>query len=129
MFEWIDLFSSLSRKDLQTLELFCQERMFNNWEVLFELWEESTSMYIVVSWTLQAYIGDKILWNITSWEFVWEMSIFDEPKLRSASVRAIENTRVITLLSFSLNQLWKNNPEIISKIKDVINQRKKQNKN
>lgn len=127
MFENIELFKWLSKDELSTLENFCQERKIKSWEILFEKWDESNSMYIVKSWKLQAYIGEKILWNISPWEFVWEMSIFSEPKVRTASVKAIEETDIIILLSFSINQLSLIHPEIVEKIKDVIKERKKEN--
>lgn len=127
MFENIELFNTLSPDAIKTLEMFCQERKVLAWEVFFNKWEDSTSMYIVKSWKLQVYDGDKILGYVKSWEFVWEMSIFDEPKVRSASVRAIEDTEVIVLLSFSIDQLSKTHPEIVLEIKKVIEERKRQN--
>lgn len=128
MFENIELFSSLSKNAISSLEMFCQERKIASWEILFHKWEESTSMYIVKSWKLQAYDGDKVLWYIKSWEFVWEMALFDEPKVRSASVKAVEDTELIILLSFSIDQLSRSHPEIVSEIKKVIEERKRQNK-
>lgn len=128
MLENIELFSSLSKDAINSLEIFCQERKIASWEVLFEKWEESTSMYIVKTWKLQAYDGGKVLWYINPQEFVWEMALFDEPKVRSASVKALEDTQVIILLSFSIDQLSRTHPEIVSEIKRVIEHRKKQNK-
>lgn len=129
MFEWIELFSSLWEKELETLSLFCQQRLMKSWEILFNKWEESTSMYIIKSWTLQVYDNDKILWTIKPWEFVWEMSLFDKSKVRTASVKAIEDSIVIILLSFSLNELSHKHPEILEKIRKVINERKIKNNN
>lgn len=129
MLEWIELFSSLWSGEISTLEMFCQSRQIKAWEVLFEKWDESTSMYIVKEGLLEAYITNKVLWNIKVWEFVWEMAIFNEPKLRTASVRAVENSEVIILLSFSIQQLAKTNPEIVQKIQNVIAQRNEENGN
>lgn len=123
MLEWIELFSSLKAGEISTLEMFCQTRQIKAWEVLFEKWDESNSMYIVKNGLLEAYIVNKVLWNIKVGEFVWEMAIFNEPKVRTASVRAVVDTEVIILLSFSIQQLSKTNPEIVQKIQDVIAER------
>ena len=127
MLEWIELFSSLKAGEISTLEMFCQTRQIKAWEVLFEKWEESNSMYIVKNGSLEAYIVNKVLWNIKVGEFVWEMAIFNEPKVRTASVRAVVDTEVIILLSFSIQQLSKTNPEIVQKIQDVIAERNTKN--
>lgn len=129
MFEGIDLFSSLSKEELSTLEMFCQERVFSKWEILFNEWEEATAMYILKTWLLEVYNNDKVIWVITPWDFVWEMAIFSSDKRRTASVKAIEDSTVIVLLSFSITDLSNKHPEIMEKIKKVIKQRKLQNEN
>lgn len=127
MLEWISLFSSLSKKELDTLSLFCQERDILKWEILFSEWEESSSMYVLKSWLLEAYKSDRVLWQIKPWEFVWEMSLFEWNKLRTASVKALEDSGIIILLAFSIKSLSDNHPEILQKIKEIIVKRKEQN--
>lgn len=127
MFEWIDLFSSLGKEDLNTLSLFCQEREIKEWEILFQEWDDSSSMYIVKSWNLEVYSWEKILWVVNAWEFVWEMSLFNSNKVRSASVKALTDTSLIVLISFSIENLSKKHPEIMEKIKEVISRRNEMN--
>ncbi len=129
MLEWIELFSSLNQDSLNTLAMFCQQRRVASGEVLFRKWEESTSMYIVISWKLEVFDGERVLWFVKSWEFVWEMSLFSEPKVRTASVKALEDTNVIVLLAFSIDQLGDKHPEILEQIRKVIEERKKKNQN
>lgn len=128
MLQWISLFSSLSEKELETLSLFCQERDVLKWEILFNEWEESSSMYVLESWLLEAYKSDRVLWQIRPWEFVWEMSLFEWNKLRTASVKALDDSKIIILLDFSIKDLSNRHPEILNKIKDIILVRKEQNK-
>lgn len=123
MFEWIELFAWLSWLELSTLEIFCQQRSFEKWEILFNMWEEASAMYILKSWLLEVYNYDKIIWSINPWDVVWEMAIFLAHKTRTASVKAVEKSNVITLLSFSIHELWLKHPEILSKIKKVIEER------
>lgn len=127
MLETIELFSSLPKETISTLELFCQQRIVLAWEVLFNKWDESTSMYIVKSGLLEVYDWDKILWTVKAQEFVWEMSLFGESKVRTATVKVVEDSELIVLLWFSMNELFKKHPEIINQIKLVIEERKTQN--
>ncbi len=127
MLEGVELFSSLNSQDLNTLKMFCQERRVRSGEILFHKWDESTSMYIVTSGKLEVCDGEKILWFIKPGEFVGEMSIFTEPKLRSASVKAVEDTTLVVLLAFSIEQLGKTHPNILTEIRAVIEQRNKKN--
>lgn len=127
MFEWIELFSSLSKDTLNTLEMFCQERFVKNGDVLFNKWDESNSMYIVKTWKLEAYDENGFLWFIYPQWFVWEMSLFSNTKIRTASVRALIDSNLIVLLWFSIEQLWIKHPEILDQIKLVIEERRKQN--
>ncbi|MDD5769962.1 MAG: cyclic nucleotide-binding domain-containing protein [Candidatus Gracilibacteria bacterium] len=127
MFEGIELFSSLSNEEIKTLEMFCQQRDYKAGEILFNIGDEASAMYIVKSGLLEAYNYDKILGTISPGGFVGEMALFLIPKIRTASVKAVENSTVITLLSFSINELLKKHPEIFEKIKGVIEQRNEQN--
>lgn len=129
MLEWIELFSSLGEDSLNTLSMFCQQRRVLKGEILFRRWEESTSMYIVISGKLEVFDGERVLGFVKSWEFVWEMSLFSEPKVRTASVKALEDTNVIVLLAFSIEQLWHKHPEILEQIRKVIEERNKKNQN
>ena len=127
MLEGIDLFSSLNKASLDTLSMFCQQRRVKSWDILFSKWEESTSMYIVISGKLEVFDEQRVLWFVNAWEFVGEMSLFTEPKVRSASVKAIEDTNLVVLLGFSIEQLSQTHPEILNQIRKVIEERDKKN--
>ncbi len=127
MFENIELFSSLSETEISTLEMFCQEKIVEPWELLFSLWEDATAMYILKSWLLEVYNYEKTLWYIHPGNFFWEMAIFSAHKTRTAFVKVIEKSEIISLLLFSINELSLKHPDIVKKIKQVIEERKLQN--
>lgn len=127
MLEGIDLFSSLNKDSLDTLSMFCQQRRVKSWDILFSKWEESTSMYIVISGKLEVFDDQRVLWFVNAWEFVWEMSLFTEPKVRTASVKAVQDTNLVVLLGFSIEQLSQTHPEILDQIRRVIEERNKKN--
>lgn len=127
----LELFASLSSDEKKSLEIFCQMRNLSNGEILFNEWEDASSMYIVKSWKLQAFTYSWILWDIEKDWFVWEMALFTEPqKKRMASVRSIsDDSTIIVMLYFSLMELEKKHPIIMEKIKTIVSKRIEENKN
>ena len=89
---------------------------------------EATSMYIVKTWILEVEDDWKLLGNIVSWEIVWEMALFWDNKKRTATVRSASDTMVIVILGFSITDLSNKYPNILDKIKSIINIRNKKNK-
>ncbi len=131
----VPLFQDLSNSELQSLELFCQERFIKAWTVLFYENDEATAMYIVKTWKMKAYRErnwvEQTLWHISSWEFVWEMAFFDwndVPKTRMATVRATEDSNVVVIMNYSIIDLAKKHKEIFDKIVKTIDLRKSINR-
>jgi CRP-like cAMP-binding protein len=56
------------------------------------------------------------------------MALFEENKKRMASARAIKDTVIIVLLDFALKEITNKHPEILEKIKNIIENRKEENK-
>lgn len=136
IFNWISLFDDLNISELSELALFCQERFLRSWELLFEEWDDATAMYIVKSWQLKVYKsrsdGLNILWNVQNGEFVWEMAFFDSNNTsnkRTASVSAIWDTQLLTIMNYSILDLAKKHKNIFDKIAIIIKQRKDNNLN
>ncbi len=131
---WVTLFANLTEREASELALFCQERYVKSWEVLFNEWDEATAMYIVKEWKLKAYRvrpdWDQVLGYIHKDEFVWEMAFFDGndiPKKRMASVKAIEDSRLLIIMNYSIMDLAKKQKDIFDKIVSIIRQRKEIN--
>ncbi len=135
MFEWITLFDSLNNEEKNNLELFCQQRFLKAWDILFQEWDEPVAFYILKSWSLKVYRSrsewEQILWYIKIWEMVWEMAIFHIDGIankRMASVKALEDSKMIVIMNYSIIDLSKKHKNIYDKIINIINQRKNQNK-
>ena len=121
----IELFDSLSVQEKDTLALFCQDRDLLKWEELFAQWDEASAMYIVVSWKLWSYRTEEgkekmLLWYNNVWELVGEMALFWERAARTATTVAEEDSKLITILYFSLKEIENKHPEILNKIKEVV---------
>ena len=128
MFENIKLFFDLSPEELKTLKMFCQKRNYNQWEIIFSKWDDANAMYVLKKWLLQVESDKKILWYIKPWDIFWEMWIFNQQKIRTATIKVIENSEIIVILDFSINKLWNDHPEILNKIKNIIDKRNQLNK-
>lgn len=133
MLEWLDLLSGLSDEQRSSLEIFCQPRMLSAWEELFREWDEANAMYFLKTGSLSI---DKMidgvqvhLWEAHAEEVIGEMALFGWGNKRMASATALEDSQLITILSFSVDQLTAEHPELLEKIKELIEVRNMQNKN
>ena len=130
--DWIKILENLSSEELSSLEVFCQERFISVWEKLFCEWDEANSMYLLSKWKIEVFTkkdnDEIVLWYIESEDVLWEMALFWEKSKRMASARAIEDSRLIILLEFSIQELTKKHPEILEKIKWIIKKREENNK-
>ena len=132
LFDWLKILWSLSDEDKKNLEVFCQERFLESWEILFREWEDANAMYILKNGSVSIYKDDlwekKELWMVSAEEILWEMALFWGWWKRMATAEALETTELITILSFSLKELTIKHPELMSKIQEVIEERNMSNK-
>ena len=130
--EWVKLLWDLNENELSNLEVFCQERFISKWELLFKEWDDANSMYLLSKWELEIITHkdnkEIILGYIEAEDVVWEMALFWDRSKRMASARATKDTLVIILLEFSISELTKKHPEVLEKIKKIIDNRKQENK-
>jgi len=124
---WIKLLDDLSENDKSNLSLFCQEKTLKRGEVLFKEWDEANAMYILKSWSfeIRKYINWKevVLWNVIAEELLWEMALFWDTNKRMATAISLEDSSLITILSFSIKDLANKYPLLLNKIKEIINDR------
>ena len=122
----------MSDKDKKNLEIFCQEKTLKSWDILFKEWEDANAMYFLTKWSIQIYKTlewKKInLWLVKSEEILWEMALFWWKWKRMATAQVIEDARLITILSFSIQEITDKYPELIDMIKWLIEERNMNNK-
>lgn len=130
--DWLEILKSLNEQEKQNLSLFCQEKIVIKWETIFKEWDSANAMYILKKWQFEIFENinwtQVSLWNVDAEEILWEMALFDDSKKRMATAIATKNSTLITILSFSLNKLIINNPRLLSKIKEIIEERDIDNK-
>lgn len=126
----VSLFVSLASHERDTLALFCQERIIRAGDVLFHEGEDAMALYVVKSGSLKAYKersdGEVLLGYINAGDLAGEMALFDPdaPKRRMASVRAVDDSRILVIMDYAILELSKQHREIYGKISQIIVSRK-----
>jgi uncharacterized membrane protein len=98
----IPLFEGLSDEDREGLAQRLTERTFAPGEAVFKMGDKGSSMYVVLSGSVQIYLpgegsGERvILKDVRTGEYFGELSLFDD-KPRSASVEALVETVLLEL--------------------------------
>ena len=133
MFDNSKIFENLNQEEKNQLEIFCQEKSLSEWEVLFREGDEANAMYILEEGEIDIYKSKHwkktILWKIKAEDILWEMAIFWEQWKRMACAKATKNSVLIVILSFSIKEITSKHPELLEKIKEIIEIRNIQNKN
>lgn len=129
----LTLLQSLTQQDRDNLAVFCQERFIKKWEVLFSEWDEWNAMYILQSWKIDIFRKinweDVKLWQVAAEEILWEMALFQNSRsVRMATAVASEDSNLVVIINFSIEELKSKHPEVIEKIKQIIEYRNMQNK-
>jgi len=125
--DWIKLLDVLSDSEKEKFSLFCQEKYLEVGEVLFNEQDEASAMYILKEWNIE--VSRKlnwekiILWEVHAEEILWEMALFWDTNKRMATAIATIETTLVVILSFSIKELTQNHPELLNKIKTIINDR------
>lgn len=132
MFDNSKIFEDLSLDEKNQLEIFCQEKSIKKWDILFKEWDEANAMYILQEWEIEVY-KEKLwknifLWKIVAEDILWEMAIFWNRWKRMASAQAVKDSILIVLLEFSIKELIQKHPELLEKIKNIIEVRNIANK-
>lgn len=123
-FEDVELFSGLSYSDGEMLSGFCQKQGLSKGDFLFRQWDEAQAMYLISSGCLAIYKDGEFLVNLEKGDVVWEMAFLNPDSMRNADVKAAIDSEVITLIDFSIQQMFQKNPELHEKIKRIIESRK-----
>lgn len=132
MLDSLDILKTLSQQERDSLAIFCQERSVQKWDILFSEWDEWNAMYFLITGKIDILKNinweDIRLWQVVAEEVLWEMALFnDTNNRRMATAIASENSNLVVILDFSMNELKLKHPQVIEKIKQIIEYRNSQN--
>ncbi len=130
--DWVDMLSGLYEKERDQLAMFCQEKFLEAGEVLFNENDEASAMYFLKKWGMEISKNidwqKSVIWEVHSEEILWEMALFWDTDKRMATATALTDSTLIVILSFSIKDLAYNHPDLLWKIKMIINERNMKNK-
>jgi CRP-like cAMP-binding protein len=108
----VGIFSSTPADVLRQLADALEEVSLSSGESLFTKGDLGTSMYVVVDGLVRVHIGDQTVVELGPRQIVGELAALD-PEPRSASVSAIEPTRLYRIEQEMLLDLMADQPEIV----------------
>ena len=126
------ILEELSIDEITQLEAFCQEKKVTTGEILFAEWDNANAMYFLkqgaIEITKELNGEPMVLGIIEGEDLLWEMALFSENGKRMAGAIATTDCTLVTILAFSIQQLINTKPEILEKMKGLIEKRMYENK-
>jgi CRP/FNR family cyclic AMP-dependent transcriptional regulator len=121
------LFSQLSRKDLKRVAKGTVSRQFGKGEVIVKEGERAVAFYLILSGHAEVVKGaegasPKVLNTLGPSDFFGEMALLDG-YLRSASVRALEDTECLVLSRWDFMAELRSSPYIAVQMLPVLSRR------
>ena len=124
----VDLFSTLNKKELQTLAKSCHERSYAAGSTLFSQGDVGSGLYIVKSGKVRILLAtdpDRAAEEISvagPGEVFGEMSLLDELP-RSATIVAVEDVTALLLPVWEFRSILHSHPDIAVKMLAVMSRR------
>ena len=118
----VSMFSKTSEELLTEVAFILEEVELKPGEVVFEKGDVGESMYIIVDGQVRVYDEDKTINHLGEKEIFGELALLD-PEPRSASVQAVEETRLFRLDRDTFFELMADNIGVVGGIMEVLCQR------
>ena len=121
----VDIFSTLTKKELQTLAKSSQERSYSAGKTIFSQGDTGTGLYVIKNGKIritQAQNPDRAEQELTVLglgDVMGEMALLDDLP-RSATATAIEDVTALVLPVWEFRTALLSNPEIATKLLAVL---------
>lgn len=111
----LEIFKWISPDVVKKIILNCEDRNFNENEIIIREWEETNwEWYILKSGKVAIIIWGKKIAELHDWDIFWEIALLNEEK-RTATITALSNIEVIVLNYDNLIEMIENDENIINK--------------
>jgi CRP-like cAMP-binding protein len=121
----VPMFAEASEDTLADVAGILEEVEVPAGQVVFERGAAGDSMYVVASGRVRVYDGDRVITDLGGREIFGELALLD-PEPRFASIRALEDTRLLRLDRESFAELMAGNIEIVRGVLHVLCERLRQ---
>jgi CRP-like cAMP-binding protein len=118
----MSLFADADRQILEQTAALLKEQIVHQGETIFSKGDPGQCMYIIAAGKVRVHDGERTLNTLEKWDFFGEMAALD-PEPRSASVTAIEDTRLYSLEQEALYGLMQQHPGVTHGIIHALSQR------
>ena len=123
----VELFAELDKDDIARLAQTAVVRDFQKGDVIVRENEAGVALYIIARGTVEVIKGlgsgnEQKLAELTEGSFFGEMALFDN-HVRSASVRAVENTQCIVITKWDFNAEMSQNANLAITMLSVLARR------
>jgi len=81
-------------------------------------------MYLIKSGALEVYRDNEYIVSLQAWDIVGEIAFIEEWSLRNATIVSKWDSELVTIIDFSIRQLFETNHELYKSIKSIIEKRK-----
>ncbi|MBO0779340.1 MAG: cyclic nucleotide-binding domain-containing protein [Ktedonobacteraceae bacterium] len=124
----VELFSTLSKKELQLLATSCQERSYKAGEVIFSQGDSGVGLYAVKSGKVRITQApnpdgaEEDIATISVGDVLGEMALLDELP-RSATATAIDDVTMLLLPVWEFRTVLRNHPDIALSLLSILSRR------
>lgn len=124
----VDLFSTLDKKDLKTLEQSCQHRSYSAGSTIISQGDSGVGLYVItkghvkISRAAGPDRGEENLGSLGPAQVIGEMSLLDDLP-RSATVVAEDDVTALVLPVREFRTFLRNNPDVALKLLGVLSRR------
>jgi CRP-like cAMP-binding protein len=115
----VGMFAATPEDILADVASILEEVELHGNELVFDKGEQGDSMYIIISGRVRVFDGDNTINFLGEREIFGELALLD-PEPRSASVEAVEDTRLFRLDRNTLFELMADNVGVVSGIMQVL---------
>jgi CRP/FNR family cyclic AMP-dependent transcriptional regulator len=119
----VPLFESLSDEERQAIAPFADEVVVSDGKVLVEEGDFSYQFMMIVEGTAKVDRGGEHVAELGAGDFFGEIGLI-EKELRTATVTATSDMRLITLTSWDLKRLEKTAPSAFEQIRQTVEERR-----
>ena len=124
----VDLFSSLDKRELETLAKSCQERKYSAGTVLIKQGDTGVGLYVIINGHVKTTLSknpdraEVDLGTYGAGSVLGEMALLDDLP-RSATITAVDDVTALVLPVWEFRTIVRSHPEIALKLLAVLSRR------